>query len=214
MAEEHYRKLAAFMNMLAKPGVFEAANAFVVELIKYREREDSTVPSKRFRHADVDQTTIDIDYLPHYPQAQGLSYQTAGASGVDLRAAIKDPLVIGANGQSFLVPTGIVLRIPAGVEGQIRSRSGLACGNRIAVINSPGTIDSDYRGELHVCLINLSNEAFTIRPADRIAQLVFAPVIQVAFQRQTIRADETKRGAGGFGSTGVSSLPERTNAQS
>jgi len=128
------------------------------------------------------------------------SYETIGAAGMDVRANIIDPICV-APGERVLVPTGLYLEVPAGLECQVRPRSGLALKKGITVLNTPGTIDSDYRGEAGVILINLSNENFTIEPNDRIAQLVFCPVIQVTLI-ETDALELSDRGTGGFGSTG------------
>ena len=128
-------------------------------------------------------------------------YQSQGASGADLRARLDQDLVL-APGARALVPTGLRLQIPRGLEAQVRARSGLAARNGISVLNAPGTIDSDYRGEVQVILVNLGQEEFRIRSGDRIAQLVFSPVVRVRFRRDAF-VDETARGIGGFGSTGV-----------
>jgi dUTP pyrophosphatase len=123
------------------------------------------------------------------------------AAGFDLRAAVDAPVVLRP-GERTLIPTGISVAIPPGYEGQVRPRSGLAIRNGIALVNAPGTIDADYRGEVQVIAINLGAEAFTIARGDRIAQLVIAPVLDVALELVDDLA-ETARGAGGFGSTGV-----------
>lgn len=128
------------------------------------------------------------------------SYETVGAAGMDVRANIIDPICV-APGERVLMPTGLYLEVPAGLECQVRPRSGLALKKGITVLNTPGTIDSDYRGEVGVILINLSNENFTIEPNDRIAQLVFCPVIQVTLI-ETDALESSERGTGGFGSTG------------
>ncbi len=128
------------------------------------------------------------------------SYETIGAAGMDVRANIIDPICV-APGERVLMPTGLYLEVPAGLECQVRPRSGLALKKGITVLNTPGTIDSDYRGEIGVILINLSNENFTIEPNDRIAQLVFCPVIQVTLI-ETDALESSDRGTGGFGSTG------------
>jgi len=128
------------------------------------------------------------------------SYETVGAAGMDVRANIIDPICV-APGERVLMPTGLYLEVPAGLECQVRPRSGLALKKGITVLNTPGTIDSDYRGEVGVILINLSNENFTIEPNDRIAQLVFCPVIQVTLI-ETDALESSDRGTGGFGSTG------------
>ena len=129
------------------------------------------------------------------------SYQSDGASGADIRALLEKELVI-APGARALVPTGLRLQIPRGLEAQVRPRSGLAARHGISVLNAPGTIDSDYRGEVQVILVNLGHEEFRIRSGDRIAQLVFSPVVRVSFQARPL-IDETARGSGGFGSTGI-----------
>lgn len=129
------------------------------------------------------------------------SYQTPGASGVDLCAAIERAYTM-LPGERTMIPTGLKMDIPEGYEGQIRPRSGLAV-KGISVVNSPGTIDSDYRGEIKVLLINHGNDLFTVGPGDRIAQMVFAPVVRANFVRIARIADNTARGAGGFGSTGT-----------
>jgi dUTP pyrophosphatase len=128
------------------------------------------------------------------------SYETIGAAGMDVRANLSASVCV-APGERMLVPTGLYLEIPAGLECQVRPRSGLALKKGITVLNTPGTIDSDYRGEVGVILINLSNENFTIEPNDRIAQLVFCPVIQVTLI-ETDALESSDRGTGGFGSTG------------
>jgi dUTP pyrophosphatase len=128
-------------------------------------------------------------------------YETAGSAGADIRAAVDAPLRLEP-GQRALVPAGFAMALPAGYEAQVRPRSGLAVKNGITVLNAPGTIDSDYRGEVRVPLINLGDEAFTIERGMRIAQLVIAPVVQAGFN-EVSDLDETERGAGGFGSTGV-----------
>lgn len=130
-------------------------------------------------------------------------YMTLGAAGADLHADIPTTLSI-APGERALVATGLALALPSGIEAQIRPRSGLAYRHGITVLNSPGTIDSDYRGELKVLLINHGQEAFTLKRGDRIAQLVLATVIQAQFV--TVESlPETERGEGGYGHTGVES---------
>lgn len=134
------------------------------------------------------------------PGAWGPEYQSNGASGADLRAFIENDLAI-ASGSWALIDTGIIMAIPQGWEAQVRSRSGLALKHGITCLNSPGTIDCDYRGELRVILMNLGREAFIVRRGDRIAQLVFSRSVQACFAEG--RIGETERGQGGFGSTGV-----------
>ncbi|AIC25530.1 deoxyuridine 5'-triphosphate nucleotidohydrolase [Rhizobium etli bv. mimosae str. IE4771] len=131
------------------------------------------------------------------------AYESKGAAGMDLRAAVDGdaPLTL-APGKRALVPTGFIFEIPEGFEGQVRPRSGLAFKHGITCLNSPGTVDSDYRGEVKVLLANLGEEAFVIERGMRIAQMVIAPVTQARVAEITA-ASETARGAGGFGSTGV-----------
>ena len=130
------------------------------------------------------------------------SYQTVGAAGADICAFIPDgSKIVIKPGERFMVPTGIKMAIPEGFEVQIRPRSGLAAKNGITCLNTPGTIDSDYRGEVKVILINLGKEDFVISSGDRIAQMVVAPVTVGIFE-QTDFLDETARGTGGFGHTG------------
>ncbi|WP_394691876.1 dUTP diphosphatase [Hoeflea sp.] len=131
------------------------------------------------------------------------AYETSGAAGMDLRAAVtEDEPVELAPGARAAVPTGLIMQIPQGFEGQIRPRSGLALKSGITCLNTPGTIDSDYRGEVKVILANLGAEPFTVARGMRIAQLVLAPVVQARI-RLAEAVDETARGAGGFGSTGT-----------
>jgi dUTP pyrophosphatase len=127
-------------------------------------------------------------------------YQTVGSAGLDLMAELKMDVAI-APGERVLIPTGLYLEMPLDVEAQIRPRSGLAFKHGITVLNSPGTIDSDYRGEVKVLLINHSQESFTVKQGDRIAQMVFARVVQVDLTPADVLS-ETKRGAGGYGHTG------------
>jgi dUTP pyrophosphatase len=135
----------------------------------------------------------DADLLP--------AYQTEGAAGMDLRAGIEGEIVLPPMGRA-LVPTGISVALPPGVEGQVRPRSGLAARHGVTCLNSPGTIDSDYRGEIRVILVNLGDEPFSVRRGDRIAQLVFSPVLRASL-RVVDDLDATRRGEGGFGHTGV-----------
>ncbi len=148
-------------------------------------------------------TYLNIIRLPHGEGLELPSYETEDAAGMDLRAAVASdaPLQLKP-GERILVPTGLVMEIPSGFEGQVRPRSGLAYKNGITCLNTPGTIDADYRGEVMVLLINLGTEAFSIERGMRIAQMVIAPVQQVKIVETTL-ANETKRGTGGFGSTGV-----------
>lgn len=128
------------------------------------------------------------------------AYETEHAAGMDLRAALSDPLTL-APGQRELVPTGLRIALPDGYEAQIRPRSGLAIKHGISLLNSPGTIDADYRGEIRVIMANLGGEPFTIQRGDRIAQLIVAPVTRVSWNPAG-ELDATARGEGGFGHTG------------
>ena len=134
------------------------------------------------------------------PKVQLPAYKTKGSSGMDLMAFIKDPIKIAPN-TSALIPTGISVAIPNDVEIQIRPRSGLAAKSSISVLNTPGTIDSDYRGELKVILFNHSKEEFVVRNNDRIAQIVLMPVLKIDFE-EVDNLPNTLRGSDGFGSTG------------
>lgn len=128
------------------------------------------------------------------------NYETELSAGMDLRAAVTDAVVLQP-GARDLIPTGIRIALPAGYEAQVRPRSGLAIKHGISLLNSPGTIDADYRGEIRVIMANLSQEPFTIQRGDRIAQLVIAPVTQAVWQ-EVDQLDDTARGTGGFGHTG------------
>jgi len=144
---------------------------------------------------------IEITRLPHAADLPLPAYATSGAAGMDVHAAVDQPLVIQP-GSIALVPTGLVMAIPTGFECQVRSRSGLAARNGVFALNAPGTIDSDYRGEVKVILANISGDPFTIERGSRIAQLVVARHEQVEW-RAVDAVDATERGSGGFGSTGV-----------
>lgn len=128
-------------------------------------------------------------------------YQTAQAVGLDVRANTSEVITLGPL-ERVMVPTGLYFQIPEGYEIQVRPRSGLAAKHGITVINTPGTIDPDYRGELKVLLVNLSNEPFALQPGERVAQLVFARYERLAWE-EAVELDATERGAGGFGSTGL-----------
>jgi dUTP pyrophosphatase len=146
---------------------------------------------------------LDVLRLPHGADLPLPSYQSAGAAGLDLLAAVAaDQPVIIAAGHRALIPTGLAVALPIGTEGQVRPRSGLAARHGVTVLNSPGTIDADYRGEIQVILINLGQESFAVTRGMRIAQLIVAPAMQVII-RETANLDETTRGVAGFGSTGL-----------
>ncbi|MET3662113.1 dUTP diphosphatase [Aquamicrobium ahrensii] len=153
--------------------------------------------------ASVIGPTVGFVRLPHAADLPLPAYESSGAAGMDLRAAIPaDRSILILPGKRALVPTGLIVEIPAGMEGQIRPRSGLALKHGITCLNTPGTIDSDYRGEVHVLLVNLGDEDFSVSRGMRIAQIIFAPVTQVRTEERTLATD-TSRGAGGFGSTGT-----------
>ncbi|MCG2631165.1 dUTP diphosphatase [Bradyrhizobium sp. WYCCWR 13023] len=146
--------------------------------------------------------TVELQRLPH---AEGLplpAYQTAEAAGLDLMAAVPEgePITL-ASGQYALVPTGLAIALPPGFEAQVRPRSGLAAKHGVTVLNSPGTVDADYRGEIKVILINHGEAPFVIKRGERIAQMVIAPVLQAVLD-PVATLSSTDRGTGGFGSTG------------
>jgi dUTP pyrophosphatase len=145
---------------------------------------------------------IAVVRLPHGEGLPLPAYETEHAAGMDLRAAVPEeaPLTLEP-GERAAVPTGLTMALPVGYEAQVRPRSGLALKAGITCLNTPGTIDADYRGEVKVILVNLGQEPFVIRRGERIAQMVIAPVVQAGW-REAESLDETARGAGGFGSTG------------
>ena len=145
---------------------------------------------------------VRVQFKRVHDRARVPQYMSTGAAGMDLAACLDQPIVL-APGARTLVPTGLAMALPLGYEGQVRPRSGLAAKHGITCLNTPGTIDADYRGEVKVILINHGPEDFTIRRGDRIAQLVIAPVVQAQWA-EVASLDETTRGAGGFGSTGAS----------
>ncbi|GGE49824.1 deoxyuridine 5'-triphosphate nucleotidohydrolase [Marinicauda pacifica] len=147
--------------------------------------------------------TVRIKALPHFEGLDLPRYQTPGSAGMDLPAAIpEDEPVVLQPGEWQLIPVGLAIALPNGYEAQIRPRSGLAAKFGISCVNTPGTVDADYRGELRVNLINHGRERFIVRRGERIAQMIIAPVTQARLEAvETL--DETSRGEGGFGSTGV-----------
>lgn len=148
----------------------------------------------------MDKKIVLVKKLPHF-RGELPQYQTALASGCDVQAMINSPLRL-ERGERVAVPTGLAFAIPPGYEIQVRPRSGLSLKKGLTVINAPGTIDADYRGELKVLLVNLGKEPVEVLPGERIAQLVLCPVVQIHWQEVT-ELSETVRGEGGFGSTGV-----------
>ncbi len=150
----------------------------------------------------ADSTKIYLSKLANYPKNKSIpQYATSLSAGMDVMAAIDVPTIL-QSGDMTLIPTGISTALPEGHELQIRARSGLAAKHGLTVLNAPGTIDADYRGEIKVVLINLGKEAFTIEPAMRIAQIVIAKYTRVEWELVD-SLDETERGSGSFGSTGV-----------
>lgn len=150
---------------------------------------------------DPEPVRVAVMRLPHNPDIPLPSYETAHAAGMDLPAAVDSDMVVEP-GKRVMVPTGLAIALPQGYEAQVRPRSGLAARNGITLLNTPGTIDADYRGEIKVILINLGEEAFTVSRGMRIAQMIVAPVTRAQLV-QTDILPETTRGTGGFGSTGT-----------
>ena len=149
---------------------------------------------------------VAVQRLPHGLDLPLPAYATAQSAGLDLMAAIEGEIVL-APGARQLVSTGLAIALPAGYEAQVRPRSGLALKHGITVLNSPGTIDADYRGEVKVLLINHGAEPFRLQRGDRIAQMVVAPVTRIAWS-VVAALDETGRGAGGYGSTGIAAVAQ------
>jgi dUTP pyrophosphatase len=152
---------------------------------------------------------IKIMRLPHGADLPLPAYQSADAAGLDLVAAVPmdAPVTITAGGRA-LIPTGVAIALPRGTEGQVRPRSGLAARHGISILNTPGTIDADYRGEIHVILVNFGSESFVVERGQRIAQLVIAPVLRAQLlEAKTL--DKTTRGPKGFGSTGTAAFDKK-----
>lgn len=149
----------------------------------------------------LNKINLKVKCLPHFKGELPI-YQSGWASGFDVRAAIGETVILKP-GERYLMPTGLAFEIPQGFELQARPRSGLAIKQGLSLVNTPGTIDADYRGEVKIILINLGQEPITIQDQDRIAQIVIGPVFQATFEKVEVLND-TDRGAGGFGSTGVS----------
>ncbi|MBI4971399.1 MAG: dUTP diphosphatase [Candidatus Omnitrophica bacterium] len=144
---------------------------------------------------------VRVKRLSHGENIEAPGYMSSGAAGMDLRAAVKEPMTLEP-GRWKMIPTGLAISLPQGYEAQIRPRSGLAAKNGITCLNSPGTIDSDYRGEINIILINLSDQPFLIERGMRIAQMVFSEVTQAELEFEE-ELDMTIRGVGGFGHTGI-----------
>lgn len=150
---------------------------------------------------DIIGPMLNLVRLPHAKGLELPAYETPGAAGMDIRAAVSEPVTLAPMAR-MLVPTGFIFEIPEGFEVQVRPRSGLAFKHGVTCLNTPGTIDSDYRGEVKVLLVNLGTEDFVIERGMRIAQLIVSPVVQARVQ-EADDFSQTTRGAGGFGSTGV-----------
>lgn len=155
---------------------------------------------KTDRKTDI-KTEVRIKILPNGGGLELPEYKTSLSAGMDLRAAINTEIIL-APGAYQLIPAGIAIELPAGLEAQIRPRSGLAINHGISILNTPGTIDADYRGEIKICLINFSKEPFVIKRGERIAQMVIAKTYQINWLASE-ELSETERNEGGFGSTGV-----------
>jgi dUTP pyrophosphatase len=155
----------------------------------------------------VHEVTVAVQRLPHAADLPLPAYATPDSAGLDLLAAIETPVEL-APGQRRLVPTGLKIALPAGYEAQVRPRSGLALKHGITLLNSPGTIDADYRGEVGVILVNLGDTTFTIQRGERIAQMVVAPVSRLTWREQKEDLATTQRGEGGFGSTGRATVAQ------
>lgn len=166
--------------------------------------------SKQSRESKVRVGVVRLDHANGLPLP---AYQTEGAAGLDLVAAldVKNPLTL-APGARALVPTGLIIELPHGYEAQVRPRSGLALNHGITVLNSPGTIDSDYRGEVRIILANLGQAPFEVRRGERIAQLVVSPITRATFA-EVNEVSDTLRGKGGFGSTGKSAANENAGSR-
>ncbi|HNX68345.1 MAG TPA: dUTP diphosphatase [Candidatus Omnitrophota bacterium] len=148
----------------------------------------------------MDPINVQVKTLPHFEGLPLPQYQTEGSSGIDLMAACQEPVVLHP-GDRVLIPTGVMISLPRHTEAQIRPRSGLAIKHGITLLNTPGTIDADYRGEIQVIVINHGKEAFTVTRGMRIAQMVVASVVKAELEIVD-NLDETRRGSGGFGHTG------------
>lgn len=170
------------------------------ENVRRMAKQLETVVTEALWNKGMEQVTIKFKKLENFKGALP-EYETAYAAGMDVRARLEEAVTLEP-GERALVPTGLSVEIPRGYEMQVRPRSGLAIKKGISLVNSPGTIDADYRGEIKIIIINHGQQAFTIEDQDRIAQFVVAPVVQATIE-EAVELEETERGAGGFGSTGV-----------
>lgn len=170
------------------------------ENVRRLAKQIETVVTEALWNKGFDKVTLKFKKLENF-KGELPSYETAYAAGMDVRARVDESVTLQP-GERALVPTGLSVEIPRGYEMQVRPRSGLAIKKGIGLVNSPGTIDADYRGEIKIIVINHGQQAFTIEDQDRIAQFVVAPVVQAEIE-EAVELEETERGAGGFGSTGV-----------
>lgn len=197
--EEQVRGYAKMAEAVAVETVKETVKNFT-EATKGMADKAAQAAANRATTSGFGKVKLRFKKLAHF-KGDLPSYATSGASGMDVRACLDEAIILEP-GHRFLVPTGLSLEIPEGYEVQVRPRSGLAIKKGISMVNTPGTVDADYRGEVKVIVINLGQEAVTIADQERIAQLVVCPVVQAELEEVT-DLSETGRGAGGFGSTGV-----------
>lgn len=204
--DENLRKVTSTLDIIMKESLkqgikvaqqYAAAGAQVAA--DYKANAGESVESESATTSQFQTIPVQVKKLENF-KGELPKYQTLHASGVDVRAQLDQPIEVAA-GQRILVPTGLAFAIPAGYEIQARPRSGWAIKDGVSLLNTPGTIDADYRGEVKIILINLGEKTLTINDQDRIAQLVLCPVVQASFVEVT-ELDSTARGAGGFGSTG------------
>jgi len=204
--EENMRKLALLFEATVKDNVMKPIlSSAIAKAMSAAAQMNAAAQAASTTSSDTQGTSglasvaVQVKKLENF-KGELPKYQTSLASGLDVRAQLEAPIEV-AVGQRVLVPTGLAFAIPAGYEIQARPRSGWAIRDGVSLLNTPGTIDADYRGEVKIILINLGDKTITISDQDRIAQLVLCPVLQAQFQEVEI-LDETVRGAGGFGSTG------------
>ncbi len=198
--DENVRKLALLFEATVKDGLVKPILATAVsKAMSAAAQMNAGSQQNSSGLSPLATVTVQVKKLENF-KGELPKYQTSLASGLDVRAQLENPIEV-AVGQRVLVPTGLAFAIPAGYEIQARPRSGWAIRDGVSLLNTPGTIDADYRGEVKIILINLGDKTITISDQDRIAQLVLCPVLQAQFQ-EVENLDETVRGAGGFGSTG------------
>jgi dUTP pyrophosphatase len=187
-------------NLMEKEHREENIKKLALAFENFKETSLRSVPSKNSTRVSTSSLIkIQVRKLEHF-KGDLPKYQSEGASGLDVRAQLESSIEI-LPGSRTLIPTGLAMAIPVGYEIQVRPRSGLAMRDGVSVLNTPGTVDADYRGEIKIILINLGEKPFVVNDQDRIAQLVLAPVVQAQLEEVEVLSD-TDRGAGGFGSTG------------